>query len=104
MSETQVLIDEYKLIIQSYIKESINANIDEINLYRNKVDFLKAVIDTLFNSPIDENNSWIYNEIKVIIEEVNKIESESILSPMWNKLGLLIDYIYFIENIRARAG
>lgn len=104
MSETQVLIDEYKLIIQSYIKESINANIDEINLYRNKVDFLKAVIDTLFNSPIDENNSWIYNEIKVIIEEVNKIESESILSPMWNKLGLLIDYIYFIDNIRARAG
>lgn len=104
MSETQVLIDEYKLIIQSYIKESINSSIDEINLYRNKVDFLKAVVNTLLNSPIDENNSWIYNEIKVIIEEVNKIESESILSPMWNKLGLLIDYIYFIDDIRARAG
>lgn len=104
MSETQVLIDEYKLIIQSYIKESINSSIDEINLYRNKVDFLKAVVDTLLNSPIDENNSWIYDEIKVIIEEVNKIESESILSPMWNKLGLLIDYIYFIDDIRARAG
>lgn len=104
MSETQVLIDEYKLIIQSYIKESINSSIDEINLYRNKVDFLKAVVNTLLNSPIDENNSWIYNEIKVIIEEVNKIESESILSPMWNKLGLLIDYIYFMDNIRTRAG